>query len=218
MSNSKTIDLNFCSIINIKNYVVTAYPLYLIVGVPLKTMSGIIYEKNSYFKIQGHYFDQWFQTLNLALKKMDSDFEQFDECIIKESDFEYCCSVDKKEKQLNIVLKQSVVEDLCFSFNIGDLKLFLLAFADLLMYVYCLPDNCMEIFYHVLCHFLSFKDWSPAKGEQVISNLKFSDIKKLCRSSSVKYSIEGSLFNFSETMLRHKTNLLIVYLIKKNLS
>jgi hypothetical protein len=215
MSNSKTIDLNFCSIINIKNYVVTAYPMYLIVGVPLKTMSGIIYKKNSYFKIQGHNFEQWFQTLNLAL---NSDFKQFNECFIKEKDFEYCFSVDETVKQLNIVLKQSTIEDLCFSFDVSELKLLLLAFADLLMYVYCLPDNCMEIFYYILCHFLSFKDWSPSKGEQVISNLKFSDVNKLCRTSSVKYSIEGSLFNFSETMLRHKTNLLIVYLIKKKLS
>ena len=177
-----------------------------------------MYEKNSYFKIQGHNFEQWFQTLNLALKKMDSDFEQFDECVIKESDFEYWCSVSKKEKQLNIVLKQSAVEDLCFSFNICDLKLFLLAFADLLMYVYCLPDNCMEIFYHILCHFLSFKDWNPAKGEGVINNLKYSDVNKLCKSSLLKYSIPGSLYNFTETILRHKSNLVIVYIIKKNLS
>ena len=124
----------------------------------------------------------------------------------------------KKEKQLNIVLKQSAVEDLCFSFNICDLKLFLLAFADLLMYVYCLPDNCMEIFYHILCHFLSFKEWSAAKGEEMIKKLKFSDVNKLCKTACFKYSIEGSLFYFTDTLLRHKTNLLIVYLIKKFVS
>ncbi len=148
MSNSKTIDVNFCNIVNINNHVLTAYPLFLILGVPLKTISGIMYKSKSYFKIQGHNFEQWYQTLNLALKKMDSN-EPFSECFVKESDFEYMCSVDIKEKRLNIVLRQSASEDLCFLFDIPELKLFLLAFADLLIHVYSLPNNFMEIF--LLC-------------------------------------------------------------------
>ncbi len=94
----------------------------------------------------------------------------------------------------------------------------MLAFADLLIHVYCLPDNFMEIFHHVLSHFLSFKEWNPTKGEEIIKNLKYSDVNKLCRVSCLKYSIEGSLFNFTDTLLRHKINLCIVYLIKKNLT
>jgi hypothetical protein len=218
MSNLNSIDLNFCAIVNLKNFVLTAYPLYLILGVPLKTIGGIMYEKKCYFKFQGHNFEQWFLTLSLALKNMESNYEDFTESIIKEKDFEYCCSVDKKEKHLNVILKQSGIVDLCFSFDISELKLFLLAFADLLMYVYCLPDNSMEIFYHIVSHFSSFKEWNPTKGEEVIKKLKYSDVKKLCKTSCMKYSIEGSLFNFTDTMLRHKTNLLIVYLIKKNVS
>jgi len=218
MSNLNAINLNFCAIVNLKNFVLTAYPLYLILGVPLKTISGIMYEKKCYFKIQGHNFEQWFQTLTLALQKMESNYEEFKESIIKETDFEYCCSVDKNTKQLNVVLKQSEIENLCFCFDICELKLLLLAFSDLLMYTYCLPDNCMEIFYHIVSHFLSYKEWSVTKGGEMIKNLKYSDVNKLCRTSCLKYLIEGSLFNFTDTMFRHKTNLLIVYSIRKNIA
>ena len=219
MSNLKTVDSTFCNIINLKNYVLTAYPLYLILGVPLKTISGIMYKPKSYFKIQGHYFEQWFQTLSLALKKVDSDnTEEFSECIIKERDFEYLCVLDVKEKLINIVLKQPATEDLCFLFDIEELKLFLIAFADLLIHVYCLPDNFMVVFHHVLSHFLSYKEWNSTKGEETIKNLKYSDVNKICRSTCSKYAIEGSLFNFTETLLRHKINLCMMYLIKKQLS
>ena len=219
MSNLKTVDSTFCNIINLKNYVLTAYPLYLILGVPLKTISGIMYKPKSYFKIQGHYFEQWFQTLSLALKKVDSDnTEEFSECIVKERDFEYLCVLDVKEKLINIVLKQPATEDLCFLFDIEELKLFLIAFADLLIHVYCLPDNFMVVFHHVLSHFLSYKEWNSTKGEETIKNLKYSDVNKICRSTCSKYAIEGSLFNFTETLLRHKINLCMMYLIKKQLS
>ena len=219
MSNLKTVDSTFCNIINLKNYVLTAYPLYLILGVPLKTISGIMYKPKSYFKIQGHYFEQWFQTLSLALKKVDSDnTEEFSEGIVKERDFEYLCVLDVKEKQINIVLKQLSTEDLCFLFDIEELKLFLLAFADLLIHVHCLPDNFMVVFHHVLSHFLSYKEWNSTKGEETIKNLKYSDVNKICRSTCSKYAIEGSLFNFTDTLLRHKINLCMMYLIKKQLS
>jgi hypothetical protein len=219
MSNLKAVDVTFCNIINLKNYVLTAYPLYLILGVPLKTISGIMYTPKSYLKIQGHNFEQWCQTLSVALKKVNSDIiEEFSECIVKERDFEYLCIVDFKEKHINIVLKQPATEDLCFLFDIQELKLFLLAFADLLIHVYCLPDNFMIIFHHVLCHFLSYKEWNSTKGEETIKNLKYSDVNKICKSTCSKYGIEGSLFNFTDTLFRHKINLCIMYLIKKNFS
>ena len=219
MSNLKTVDSTFCNIINLKNYVLTAYPLCLILGVPLKTICGVMYTSKSYFKIQGHNFQHWYQTLSLALKKVDSDIiEEFSECIVKEKDFEYLCTVDVREKQITIVLKQSTSEDLCFAFDIEELKLFLLAFADLLIHVYCLPDNFMILFHHVLSHFLSFKEWNSLTGEETIRNLKYSDVNKICKSTCSKYKIEGSLFNFTDTLLRHKINLRIMYLIKKNFS
>ena len=111
---------------------------------------------------------------------MESNFEEFNESIIKERDFEYCCSVDKNKKQINIVLKQSGIEDLCFFLDISELKLFLLAFSDLILYVYCLPDNAMEIFTYIVSHFLSFKEWTPTVGEEKIKSLKYSDVNKLC--------------------------------------
>ena len=132
-----------------------------------------MYEKKTYFKIQGHNFEQWFQTLNLALKQMVSEFEEFSESIIKEREFEYCWSVDKKEKQLNIVLKQSGIEDLCFSFDIDELKLFLLAFADVLMYVYCLPDNCMEIFYYIYVIFYRSRTGAQLRVNKSLATLNF---------------------------------------------
>jgi len=157
MSNLKAVDVTFCNIINLKNYVLTAYPLYLILGVPLKTISGIMYTP------------------------------------------------------------KPATEDLCFLFDIQELKLFLLAFADLLIHVYCLPDNFMIVFHHVLCHFLSYKEWNSTKGEETIKNLKYSDVNKICKSTCSKYAIEGSLFNFTDTLLRHKINLCMMYLIKKTI-
>jgi hypothetical protein len=145
MSNVNSINLDFCAISNLKHNVLTAYPLFLVLGVPLKTVSGILYEKKSFFKIESYAFEQWFETIYLAFKKMDSD-EQFSELIVKERDFEYRCSLDTNKKQLNIVLSQPDIEDLCFLFDITELKLFLLAFSDLILYAYCLPDNVMETY------------------------------------------------------------------------
>ena len=45
MSNLETITDNFCAIANLKNYIVCAYPNYLVLGKPIKTVTGVKFEK-----------------------------------------------------------------------------------------------------------------------------------------------------------------------------
>jgi hypothetical protein len=218
MANLITLNADFCSISNLKNYILTAYPLYLVLGLPLKTADGIKYERNSYFKIRSADFERWFKCLNFAQEFMDSENnEPISGVIIEEKDFSYKfdCNVSDKVKILKIELSQPGLEPLCFIFEMCELKMFISAFADLMLNVFCFPDNLMELCARIINHYLSFK-CSLNKVAGIISNLKSHDVNKLCKRICEKFEIQGSLYNFSELILRHKSDLLIVYLMKRS--
>jgi hypothetical protein len=176
MANTEAVTDNFCDIVSLKNYVLTAYP-NLILGLPLKTLTGVKFEKNSYFKIRSCDFEKWYQELINSMECFTNEATvQETQFIIKEKDFNYAykCLILDEEKRILIELRCSN-SLLTFSFGAYDVKCLMMGLADLFIKVYCLPDNLMELIFHFLNHFLSFHSWSADKGAKTISNLKYSD-------------------------------------------
>ena len=162
MSNLDTISENFCAIANLKHFILCAFPNFLVLGKPLKTVTGIKFEKKTYFKIRSCDFETWFNNLNGVLDWFTSneiDVESL--TILEEPDLKYSmnCVVVNNEKQLQIKQNQNG-DELIFEFDHSELKMFMLAFADLMMHVFCFPDNVMELFYHMMVHFMSFQNCS----------------------------------------------------------
>ena len=83
------------------------------------------------------------------------------------------------------------------------------------MDTYCLPDNVMQILYHVLSHFLSYQNCSVEHVANRIVSLDYLKTFELWKSSSKMYQIEGSLFSFTQYVLKHTINISILFQIKK---
>ena len=217
MSNLDTISDNFCAISNLKNFILSAYPNFLILGKPLKTLFGIKYEKKTYFKIRAHDLESWFHHLNSALEWFSSnEINVLNETILEEPGLKYSihCVIVNESKLLKID-KNENGDQISFEFDLHELKLFMLEIANLMMNVFCLPDNVMKTFYHLVNHYLCFSQWSLQKGSKKIANLQYPDILTLCQGLCDHNKIEASVFNLTEYVLRHKLNLLIMYNIKK---
>jgi hypothetical protein len=216
MSNLDTISDNFCAISNLKNYILCAYPNFLILGKPLKTLTGIKYEQKTYFKIRAHDFESWFHHLNSALEWFSSNvINVLNETILEEPGLKYSihCVIVNDKKELSIEQNQNV-NQLTFKFDLCELKALLLAFADLIMHTFCLEDNVLIIFYLILNHFLCL-NWTIEKVSKKIANLKYSDVFSLCQITCNTNQIEGSIFLFTEYLLKHKLHLLIIYHLKR---
>ena len=217
MSNLDTISDNFCAISNLKNFILSAYPNFLILGKPLKTLFGIKYEKKTYFKIRAHDLESWFHHLNSALEWFSSnEINVLNETILEEPGLKYSihCVIVNDIKGLKID-KNENGDQLLFEFDHHDLKVLMLEIANLMMNVFCLPDNVMQTFYHLVNHYLCFSHWSSEKGSKKIANLQYPDVLKLCQCLCDQNKIEESVFNLTEYVLRHKLHLLIMYKIKK---
>ena len=217
MSNLDTISDNFCAISNLKNFILSAYPNFLILGKPLKTLFGIKYEKKTYFKIRAHDLESWFHHLNSALEWFSSnEINVLNETILEEPGLKYSihCVIVNDIKGLKID-KNENGDLLSFEFDHHDLKVLMLEIANLMMNVFCLPDNVMQTFYHLVNHYLCFSHWSSEKGSKKIANLQYPDVLKLCQCLCDQNKIEESVFNLTEYVLRHKLHLLIMYKIKK---
>jgi hypothetical protein len=217
MSNLDSISENFCAISNLKNFILSAYPNFLILGKPLKTIFGIKYEKKTYFKIRAHDLESWFHHLNSALEWFSSnEINVLNETILEEPGLKYSiqCVIVNDIKGLKID-KNENGDLLLFEFDHHDLKVLMLEIANLMMNVFCLPDNVMQTFYHLMNHYLCFSHWSSEKGSKKIANLQYPDVLKLCQCLCDQNKIEESVFNLTEYVLRHKLHLLIMYKIKK---
>ncbi len=217
MSNLDSISENFCAISNLKNFILSAYPNFLILGKPLKTIFGIKYEKKTYFKIRAHDLESWFHHLNSALEWFSSnEINVLNETILEEPGLKYSiqCVIVNDTKGLKID-KNENGDQTSFEFDHHDLKVLMLEIANLMMNVFCLPDNVMQTFYHLVNHYLCFSHWSSEKGSKKIANLQYPDVLKLCQCLCDQNKIEESVFNLTEYVLRHKLHLLIMYKIKK---
>ena len=216
MSNLDSISDNFCAISNLKNYMLCAYPNFLILGKPLKTLKGINFEKKTYFKIRAYDFEVWFNNLNNALDWFSSDeINILNDNVLEEADLKYSiyCAIVNNKKELSIEQNQNG-NQLTFKFDLCELKTLLSAFADLIMHTFCLEDNFLRIFYLVLNHYLCL-NWTIEKVSKKIANLKYSDVFSLCQITCDTNQIEGSIFLYTEYLLKHKLHLLIIYQLKQ---
>ena len=217
MSNLTLISENYCSIANLKDYILTAYPNFLILGTPLKTVTGIRYEPKTYLKIRACNFEQWFNKLNLALNWFTSnEMDVFSETVIEEPEFKYAIKsvILNDKKQLKIEMSANG-DQITFQFDEHEVKVFMLGIADLMLHVFCLPDNVMQILHHILSHFLCIPEISIQRICKKILNLDYASVLKLCKTCCEIYKIQGSVLLFTEFVLKHKQHLLIVYCITK---
>ena len=215
MSNLETIAENFCSVDSLKNYILCAYPNFLVLGKPLKTLSGIKFEKNTYFRIRVLDFETWFNHLNLALQWFLSDeMNVLNETILEEQGLQYYtnCAVIDDKKQLKIGYKQNS-HDLIFNFDVDELKALMLSFSDLMMHAFCLEENVLRLFYLLLNHHFCLP---IEKGSKKIANLNFDNVFSRSKVICGNHQIEGSVFLLTEYVLKHKMNLLIMYHFKKS--
>ena len=211
MSNLDIISEPYCAISNLKNYIICAYPNYLILGKPLKTLTGIKFEKKTYFKIKADEFEKWYDNFNIALDWFNSDqINASDETLVRELAYSINCSVVNGTKELKIDQN----DQLTFKFNLCELKAFMLAMCELMMFVFCLEDNFLKIFQLFLNHFMCF-NYNLDKVSKKIANLKYSDVNSLCQSICEKHDIQGSVFLLTDYVLKHKLHLLIIYRLRK---
>ena len=211
MSNLDIISEPYCAISNLKNYIICAYPNYLILGKPLKTLTGIKFEKKTYLKIKADEFEKWYDNFNIALDWFNSDQNNvLDETLVRELAYSINCCVVNGTKELKIDQNDQLI----FKFNLCELKAFMLAMCELMMYVFCLEDNFLEIFQLILNHFMGF-NYDLDKGSKKIANLNYPDVSSLCQRICQKHDIQGSVFLLTNYLLKHKVHLLIIYRLKK---
>lgn len=218
MSNYLKVSENFCAIANLKNYFLTAYPNYLILGKPIKTLTSIEYESKTYMKIRSCDFEQWYVKFNCALEWFVKDTTSAcNETILEECNFKYvlngACVENSKVLKITLIVDNDTVT---FEFDKQELKNLMLQFADLMMHVFCVQDNLLQIFQHSVNHYLSFSEWSDTKVSKIIANLGHSDVLKLCKTICKNKNVEGSLSFITDFILKQKLNVLIVYQIKRN--
>ena len=217
MSNLSDISEPYCAIANLQNYILCAYPNFLVLGKPLKTDTGVKYEKKTYFKIRSSDFETWFNNLKCAFDWFGSNEIDVEILTFLEHEnvkYSWNCEV-KNEKKVLTLKKNERNEELIFHFDFSELKVLLSSLGELLMDTYCLSDNVMQILYHVLSHFLSYQNCSVEKVANKIVSLDYSKTFELCKYSSQMYQIEGSLFSFTQYVLKHKVNISILFQIKK---
>ena len=217
MSNLSEISEPYCAIANLQNYILCAYPNFLVLGKPLKTNTGVKYEKKTYFKIRSSDFETWFSNLKCAFDWFGSNEIDFEILTLLEPEnvkYSLNCVVVNEKKVLTII-KNERDDELIFHFDFSELKMLLSALGELLMDTYCLPDNVMQILYHVLSHFLSYQNCSVEHVANRIVSLDYLKTFELCKSSSKMYQIEGSLFSFTQYVLKHTINISILFQIKK---
>ena len=216
MSNLSEISEPYCAIANLQNYILCAYPNFLVLGKPLKTNTGVKYEKKTYFKIRSTDFETWFSNLKCAFdwfssNEIDVEILTF----LKLENVKYSLNyVVVNEKKVLTIEKNERDDELIFHFDLSELKMLMSAFADLIMHTFCLEDNVLRIFYLILNHFLCL-NWTIEKVSKKIANLKYSDVFSLCQITCNTNQIEGSLFLFTEYLLKHKLHLLIIYHLKQ---
>ena len=216
MSNFETISEHFCSLACLKNYLLCAYPNFLILGKALKTLHGIKFEKKTYFKIRTLDFERWFDLLNVALDWLNcNELSVVNQIIIEEPEFQYSiyCAVMNDKRELQIKQNQNG-EELMFQFDLHELKGLMVSMADLLMYSFCLEENVLKTFSLFIKHYLCLT-CSVEKGSKKIANLNYAKIFAKCQLASDNHEIEGSLFVLTDFILKHKVLLLIIYRVHK---
>ncbi len=221
LANSVDINIAYCDIYSLKNYMIVAYPNFLVLGNPVNNNSDLKFHKNSYLKIPAAYFEQWYLEMDKCIKFFDDQSASAKQVktIFEDRDFTYYWAgvTDiKNEKFVDISGGHESGTCVYFSFNKNEIENLLVGFSEILMKVFCLNVNVYRCFYFTLNNFL-LTDYSNEEMKQIIANSDIEGFSDLCKKCCEKNNIQGDWFQFAEIVLRHKINLLIIYLIKKTM-
>jgi len=207
-------DTEHCDLSVLPNYFLVSFPGFFILGKPVKTSSGIKFEKQKYIKIRATDIEDWFNELNNCIQFCDSELPATVEINIKE---ESNCTYFWKgievvgEKKIIIGLKtpenKSEPE---FQFSKTEVKLLLHAVADLIPSVFCFNTTIYKLFQLISANFLTFGETHV----HIIANFILKDFKRLLEKLCEKHNLNIELDQCSEILYRHKIYFLIIFLIK----
>jgi len=212
--NEEIKDTPHCDLIVLPNYFLVAYPGFFVLGHPVKTNSGIKFEKQKYIKIRVTDIESWFNELNNCVQFFESQLPETGQMnIIEENNCFYFWKGTGQivKKEISIGLKtpenKSEVE---FQFSQPEVKLLLHAIADLLTSVLCFNPTVHKLFQLVSANCLGFGETYV----HIIADFSVNDFKRLLEKLCQKHNLNIELDQCSEILHRQKIYFLIIFLIK----
>jgi hypothetical protein len=225
MSNSVSISDDFIDIVTLQNYMLVAFPNFLIISIDNPTYNNktkkLVFKKNSYIKMRACDLEIWYTYFINILGFFDSGLTSTPrETIIAGKDLILLCDfsyeLEGYTNEKNCLEVKLILNGLrSVYFDKTEIMYLLNGISDLNFQVYCYPETINNCFKYLINHYVKMPGESIDSVSKNISMSTISVLLQLCEKCCTKNKINENPFIISQILFRHILNLLITYRIKK---